>query len=615
MLLELWPGARAKAKAFYVRAHTYSTADSYILFDKLMILPDIASIYQVYARRCVQRAAGCMDSRGATGVGVSDPCEDAKHFSWTRGVELNRYISKMIHTYSIKTTSWSENEREASGKQARSLTGKYVSKEAFVLIVMLQKSHKTINEKFIMFRNHSALQKMITTRGKNVRLCPFNFLGLIVITFPVILDDFPYQLIRSLSKCTHTTAAEKKIQPQLSLGALKNDLNVSQSIFFFGLHPESPLIDKRPIFTLVIPKKLLLDFDTPSLAAQEHIRYEQIKKCKPTRIHGTPSIMYEKISVFSGTSKSLRIAQSITMYFIIRLDKDKLNANADHISPLQSWGPELRNFRKLARKPIPSGDCDVVIEKPTYILKIDAAVNMYHHFCDFFNLYASLHVNLTHPNAFNTDNNIMIWESFNYRSSFQDTFQAFTNNPLWDLRTFKGETVCFKNVVFPLLPRMIFGLFYNTPLIYGCENSGLFAAFSDFILYRLQVPLHERKNTKIRVTLLSRETQYRNILNEDALVEALKAKPEYDVQRVVYNKNIPFKKQLEITRNSDIFIGMHGAGLTHFLFLPEWAAGFELYNCEDASCYKDLARLKGIKYITWQDKSKLTEVDPVTKNF
>ncbi|XP_014236116.1 EGF domain-specific O-linked N-acetylglucosamine transferase [Trichogramma pretiosum] len=294
------------------------------------------------------------------------------------------------------------------------------------------------------------------------------------------------------------------------------------------------------------------------------------------------------------------------------LDKDKLNANADHISPLQSWGPELRNFRKLSRKPIPSGDCDVVIEKPTYILKIDAAVNMYHHFCDFFNLYASLHVNLSHPNAFNTDNNILIWESFNYRSSFQDTFQAFTNNPLWDLRTFKGETVCFKNVVFPLLPRMIFGLFYNTPLIYGCENSGLFAAFSDFILHRLQIPLHERNNTKIRVTLLSRETQYRNILNEDALVEALKAKPEYDVQRVVYNKNIPFKKQLEITRNSDIFIGMHGAGLTHFLFLPEWAAGFELYNCEDASCYKDLARLKGIKYITWQDKSKLTEVDPGT---
>jgi len=35
------------------------------------------------------------------------------------------------------------------------------------------------------------------------------------------------------------------------------------------------------------------------------------------------------------------------------------------------------------------------------------------------------------------------------------------------------------------------------------------------------------------------------------------------------------------------------------------------YNCEDESCYLDLARLRGIKYITWQDKSKLIQEDEV----
>lgn len=55
--------------------------------------------------------------------------------------------------------------------------------------------------------------------------------------------------------------------------------------------------------------------------------------------------------------------------------------------------------------------------------------------------------------------------TFSYRSAFQDAFEAFTRNPLWDLKTFRGETVCFKNLVFPLLPRMIFGLYYNTPLV------------------------------------------------------------------------------------------------------------------------------------------------------
>lgn len=54
--------------------------------------------------------------------------------------------------------------------------------------------------------------------------------------------------------------------------------------------------------------------------------------------------------------------------------KPKLDAQADHVSPLQSWAPELRYFTKLNRRPILEGDCDVVIEKPTFIMKIDASM-------------------------------------------------------------------------------------------------------------------------------------------------------------------------------------------------------------------------------------------------
>lgn len=61
------------------------------------------------------------------------------------------------------------------------------------------------------------------------------------------------------------------------------------------------------------------------------------------------------------------------IFLRFRLNEKRLNENADHISPLQSWGPELRNFRKLPRPPIVNGDCDIVIEKPTYIMKIDAS--------------------------------------------------------------------------------------------------------------------------------------------------------------------------------------------------------------------------------------------------
>jgi len=42
-------------------------------------------------------------------------------------------------------------------------------------------------------------------------------------------------------------------------------------------------------------------------------------------------------------------------------------------------------------------------------------------------------------------------------------------------------------------------------------------------------------------------------------------------------REMPFLEQIHVTHNSDIFIGMHGAGLTHLLFLPDWAVIFELY--------------------------------------
>ncbi|KAL1512998.1 hypothetical protein ABEB36_002486 [Hypothenemus hampei] len=289
------------------------------------------------------------------------------------------------------------------------------------------------------------------------------------------------------------------------------------------------------------------------------------------------------------------------------LNKEELTNRADHISALQSWGPELRNFIKMKRRPIPNGDCDVIVDKPTYIMKIDATVNMYHHFCDFLNLYASQHMNKDYE-TFSTDVNVLIWESYTYHSLFQETWKAFTKHPLWNLNSFKGKTVCFKNLIFPLLPRMIFGLYYNTPLIYGCKKSGLFHAFSKHILHRLKIPIHFRHGKTIRITFLSRDTRYRKILNEEELLNTLSDNDEYDVRKVIFNKDIPFRQQLEVIANTDILVGIHGAGLTHLLFLPDWAAVFEVYNCEDANCYADLARLRGLHYVTWRNTSKLTSV-------
>jgi len=294
------------------------------------------------------------------------------------------------------------------------------------------------------------------------------------------------------------------------------------------------------------------------------------------------------------------------------IDEKRFISEQEYMSPLQSWAPELRNIRKSEKALTEdNAECDVYMSEPVYIMKLDAAVNMYHHFCDFFNLYMSIFIKSRKSGVsmFDTNNQVLIWESIKYQSNFRSTWEAFTANQLMTLENVAGQRVCFRNVVFPLLPRMLFGLFYNSPIIAGCQDSALFHAFKEFITHRLRVPSRPVSPTKLRVTLLSRRTKYRRVLNEYQLIQALNSTRRYTVDLATFDHMTPFKQQLEVVRNTDILIGMHGAGLTHLLFLPVWSAVFELHHCDDPACYSDLARLRGLKYATWENDDKMSAVD------
>merc|ERR1719300_2246526 len=94
----------------------------------------------------------------------------------------------------------------------------------------------------------------------------------------------------------------------------------------------------------------------------------------------------------------------------------------------------------------------------------------------------------------------------------------------------------------------------------------------------------------MRVTMISRNTRTRRLLNEQELVAALEKTGLYQVTVAQYSPKVPFTSQLQLTHNTDILIGLHGAGLTHLLFLPDWAHVVELYNCDDPGCYKVVFR-------------------------
>ena len=117
------------------------------------------------------------------------------------------------------------------------------------------------------------------------------------------------------------------------------------------------------------------------------------------------------------------------------------------------------------------------------------------------------------------------------------------------------------------------------------------------------------------MTILARQTKHRRILNLNSLEQILVEDGGFEVTIAPFTHKVPFDKQLKIIRTTDILIGIHGAGLTHMLFLPDWAAVFELYDCEDPSCYKDLAHLKGVKHISWTNHDLLyPEAKPLSEH-
>lgn len=135
----------------------------------------------------------------------------------------------------------------------------------------------------------------------------------------------------------------------------------------------------------------------------------------------------------------------------------------------------------------------------------------------------------------------------------------------------------------------------------------MYSFFSEHILHRLKIKQDGPLKDKLRVTMLARGTKYRSILNQQEIIDKLTSELNkyIEFQLVEYGIEMPFLDQLHKTYNTDIFMSMHGAGLTHLLFLPPWAAVFEIYDCDDKQCYYDLARLRGVKHFTWTDENKV----------
>lgn len=103
--------------------------------------------------------------------------------------------------------------------------------------------------------------------------------------------------------------------------------------------------------------------------------------------------------------------------------------------------------------------------------------------------------------------------------------------------------------------------------VLNCTNSALLKAFSRRVLEHYHIQQNHTKlplDSPLVITFINRTTK-RRLLNQPALLASLRPTIHLNV---VDFADLPFADQLSLARSTDLLVGVHGAGLTHAIFLP-----------------------------------------------
>ena len=112
--------------------------------------------------------------------------------------------------------------------------------------------------------------------------------------------------------------------------------------------------------------------------------------------------------------------------------------------------------------------------------------------------------------------------------------------------------------------------------------------------------LTTRKDNMPNVLFILRTGSTRNILNHKELIKSLSNLP-IKLQTSVFSQ-MSLPDQLCLVNSSDIIISMHGAGLSHVLFMNPRSTLIELFPFSfRKTIFNNLAYIMGINYLYWQN--------------
>ena len=132
-----------------------------------------------------------------------------------------------------------------------------------------------------------------------------------------------------------------------------------------------------------------------------------------------------------------------------------------------------------------------------------------------------------------------------------------------------------------------------------CRESKLLQVFSQRMLnfYEIEHEL-EPPDRPLILTFIDRR-QKRKLIDKEAYIDSLSyLYPHIEIALVDF-ASLSFVEQLRIVRNTDILVGVHGAGLTHGMYLPPSSAMVEIMpHGFHHKGFRNLAKRLGHQYFT-----------------
>ncbi|KAJ5383472.1 Glycosyltransferase AER61 uncharacterized [Penicillium concentricum] len=251
--------------------------------------------------------------------------------------------------------------------------------------------------------------------------------------------------------------------------------------------------------------------------------------------------------------------------------------------------------------------------KYTILVKREGSFNLWHSLLEIFSTSLTLNALqmsqssdsrafFTNPDTLNTQ---LVLLDEHADGPFFDLWSIFTKRPIIRLKDLPPNA-SFENIILPLAggsnPLWQSDL---PPAGASCNNSALLRTFSRRVMNHYEFPVQQpRQGSDITVTFIDR-METRVLLNHTEYLEDVKSSfPNIIIQEVDF-ATIPFKEQLDVLQQTDILVGVHGAGLTHAMFLPPRSTVVEILPAQVAiRAFENLASLLDHSYFSVRSSKK-----------